>query len=210
MSKTIVFQGDSITDCGRSRQSVAANTGLGGGYAYMTAAYLLCSEPEKDYQIFNSGIGGDRVVDLYARWKVDTLNFKPDILSILVGVNDTWREVEQHDGVEIDRYEMFYRMLLEWTLRELPQIKLVLMEPFVLPTGVVSPQWMPEIAARQKIVRKLAFEFDAVFIPLQILFDEALKKQADPAYWTKEGVHPLAPGPQLISQAWLQGTKHIR
>lgn len=210
MSKTIVFQGDSITDTGRSRQILDANLGLGSGYAYMTMAYLLCHEPEKKFQIFNRGVGGDRVVDLYARWKIDTLNLRPDILSILVGVNDTWHEISFENGVEPERYEMIYRMMLEWTRKELPQTKLVLMEPFVLPVGVVTADWLPEIAARQNTVKKLANEFDAIFIPLQTLFDEALQKVSDPSYWSKDGVHPNPPGHLLISEAWLKATEAVR
>ena len=90
MSKTIVFQGDSITDAGRNYGAPTPNDGLGAGYPFLLAASLLCSTPETDWKIFNRGISGHRVVDLYARWKCDTLNLKPDILSILIGVKDTW------------------------------------------------------------------------------------------------------------------------
>ena len=173
-------------------------------------AYLLYHEAGTDFRIFNRGTGGDRIVDLYARWKIDALNLQPDILSILVGVNDTWREIELQDGVEVERYEMIYRMLLAWTRRELPQIKLVLMEPFVLLTGTVTAEWQPEIAARQKIVRDLAKEFDAIFIPLQALFEQAMRRVRDPAYWTVDGVHPTAQGHQMISEAWLKATEAIR
>ena len=210
MGKTIVFQGDSITDTGRCRQTREANTGLGSGYAYMTMAYLCYHEAEKNFRIYNRGTGGDRVVDLYARWKIDALNLKPDILSILVGVNDTWREAELQDGVEVERYEMIYRMMLEWTRRELPQVKLVLMEPFVLLTGSVNDKWLPEFTERQKIVKLLAEEFDAIFIPLQTLFNAAVQRVPDPAYWTVDGIHPTPQGHLMISEAWLNATKSIR
>lgn len=210
MGKKIVFQGDSITDTGRCRQTQEANIGLGSGYAYLIMAYLRYYQAENDFQIFNRGVGGDRIVDLYARWKIDALNLQPDILSILVGVNDTWREIELQDGVEAARYEMFYRMLLEWTRRELPQVKLVLMEPFVLLTGAVTAEWLQEIAARQKIVKELAGEFDAIFIPLQTLFDKALQRVPDPSYWTVDGIHPTAQGHQMICEAWLKATESIR
>lgn len=210
MGKTIVFQGDSITETGRSYQEQPANYGLGSGYVYMTMAYLRYREPEQDFQCFNRGVGCSRVVDLYARWKADALNLKPDILSILIGINEFWREIDLHDGVDRERYEMFYRMLLEWTRRELPQVKFVLMEPFVLLTGAVTEQWLPEISARQKIVKELASEFDAVFIPLQSIFNEALNRVSDPAYWSRDGVHPTVPGHCLITEAWLKATEVIR
>ena len=129
----ILFQGDSITDAGRARDAaLPANTGLGLGYPHLIAGRLLSQCPKRGYQFFNRGIGGNRVVDLYARWKVDALNMRPDLISILIGVNDTWHEFGSRNGVEVDRYATVYRMLLEWTRKELPQTKLVICEPFVL------------------------------------------------------------------------------
>ena len=199
--KTIVFQGDSITDCGRSREESGFNVGLGDGYPLLLAAALRAAMPEKDLQFYNRGISGNRVVDLYARWKIDTLNLNPDLLSILIGVNDTWHEKFSQNGVELDRYETFYRMLLEWTRKELPRIQLLLCQPFVLETGVVASDWLPEIAARGQIVKKLAGEFDAAYIPLQEIFDAAVK-QAPASYWLVDGVHPTFAGHQLIADAW--------
>ena len=176
MGKIILFQGDSITDAGRSREEVPANVGLGVGYPYLVSANLLYNDAELNWQIFNRGISGNRVVDLYARWKIDALNIKPDILSILIGVNDTWHEKARQNGVEVPRYEMIFRMLLEWTKQELPETKLVLMEPFVFLSEAVDETWLDEIAARRAVVKKLAEEFGAIFIPLQDMFNEALKK----------------------------------
>ena len=210
MARTIVFQGDSITDVGRDRDlTLPANLGMGSGYPFLTMTQLRLTEPEKDWQVFNRGISGNRIVDLYARWKRETLNLKPDILSILIGVNDTWHESAFQNGVEVPRYAQFYRMLLEWTLQVLPDVKLVLLEPFVLPFGVVLPHWPAEIDERRVIVKDLAQKFNAIFIPTQTLLNEALKK-APQEYWLKDGVHPTSAGHALISRAWLEATKAIR
>ena len=210
MARTIVFQGDSITDVGRDRDlTLPANLGMGSGYPFLTMTQLRLTEPEKDWQVFNRGISGNRIVDLYARWKREALNLKPDILSILIGVNDTWHESAFQNGVEVPRYAQFYRMLLEWTLQVLPDIKLVLLEPFVLPFGVVLPHWPAEIDERRAIVKDLAQKFNAIFIPTQTLLNEALKK-APQEYWLKDGVHPTSAGHALIARAWIEATKAIR
>ena len=210
MARTIVFQGDSITDVGRDRDlTLPANLGMGSGYPFLTMTQLRLTEPEKDWQVFNRGISGNRIVDLYARWKREALNLKPDILSILIGVNDTWHESAFQNGVEVPRYAQFYRMLLEWTLQVLPDVKLVLLEPFVLPFGVVLPHWPAEIDERRAIVKDLAQKFNAIFIPTQTLLNEALKK-APQEYWLKDGVHPTSAGHALIARAWIEATKAIR
>ena len=112
-NQVILFQGDSITDCGRSREANVPNTGLGGGYPFMAAAHLLCAKAEDGLKFFNRGISGNRIVDLYARWKIDGLNLNPDVISILIGVNDTWHAFGSNNGVEVPRFEQFYRMLLD-------------------------------------------------------------------------------------------------
>ena len=211
MSKVIVFQGDSITDAGANKDyaNLKANEGMGIGYPFLTMAALRLAEPEKDWQMYNRGISGHRVVDLYARWKRDALNLKPDILSILIGVNDTWHESAFQNGVEVPRYAKFYRMLLEWTREVCPDTKLVLLEPFVLPFGAVLPSWLPEMDERRAVVKELAKEFNTIFIPLQSILNDALKR-APQEYWLKDGVHPTTAGHALFSQVWIEATKGIR
>lgn len=210
MSKVILFQGDSITDALRQKDpEIPANNGLGCGYALMVAGDLLSSEPEKDYQIYNRGISGNRVVDLYARWKIDALNLKPDIISILIGVNDTGHERAYHNGVELPRYDQVYRMLLDWTKEELPETKIILLEPFVLVTGSVTEEWLDEINGRRRIVKKIAKDYGAIFLPCQSILDEAVKS-APPAYWVRDGIHPTAAGHKLIADAWIKATAAIR
>ena len=202
--KVFLFQGDSITDCGRERAQEAVpnySQALGPGYAGKIAGDLLADYPSRQLQIFNRGISGNRVVDLYARWKCDAINLAPDCLSILIGVNDTWHEFSSKNGVELDRYEQVYRMLLEFTRSRLPETVLVLCQPFVLPTGVVTPEWEVEIQARRVIVERLAKEFGAIHVPFQEMFNEALK-EAGPDYWTHEGVHPTPAGHTRMARFW--------
>ncbi len=199
---TILFQGDSITDCGRSREANAINNRLGDGYATLIAARLLAARPADRLTFLNRGISGNRIVDLYARIKADTVNLKPTVLSILIGVNDTWHEFGTQNGVSVPKYGRVYRDFLREVREELPGIRLVLCEPFVLPCGVVTQDWVTEMAQRRVVVRELAREFKAVFVPFQGTFDQAVK-QAPPAYWAADGVHPTIAGHELMAETWI-------
>lgn len=199
--KKILFQGDSITDCGRMTCGGAGFNcqGAGPGYAGMIAADLGCKYPGK-YEIINRGISGNRIVDLYARWKCDCLNLKPDILSILIGVNDVIHETHHRNGVEQERFERIYREILQWTVDTLPGIRLILIGSFTgknqQPENV-----MAEVAARAEITRKLAAEFNAVYMPGQELFDNAMKN-APSTYWIGDDIHPTPAGHRLMADEW--------
>lgn len=157
----------------------------------------------------NRGISGNRVVDLYARWKIDALNLNPDVLSILIGVNDTWHEFMYRNGVEVPRYAGFYRKLIDWTREKLPDCKLVLCEPFVLETGVVTPEWVQEMDQRRAAVKSLADEYGAVFVPFQSVLSAAAEKAGDPAKILGDGVHPTPRGHQLMADAWLKAAAGV-
>jgi len=205
MSTTILFQGDSITDCGRATCGGAGftNWGAGPGYPGMIGAKLWAKYPERDYKVINTGISGNRIVDLYARWRIDTLNREPDILSILIGVNDSLHELGSKNGVDVPRYERIYRELLQWTLDARPGIKIILIEPFL---GNNNPDLLclePEVEQRRQVVRKLADEFKTVFLPTQKMFEEATKR-APWSYWSADAVHPTPAGHQLLTDAWLK------
>lgn len=194
----ILFQGDSITDCGREKEDGGSGDPLGRGYPS-----LIAGRVDAQHQVLNRGISGNRIVDLYARWKPDALHLKPDMISILAGVNDTWHEKTRRNGVEVDRYAKIYRLLLEWTQQVLPQVQLVLCEPFVLPCGVVTPDWRPEVDERRAVVAELAQDFKARFVPFQKEFDAALTQHpAD--YWAQDGVHPTPAGHELMASCWLR------
>jgi len=202
----VLFQGDSITDCRRDRDNAqTANDlhGLGGGYAKMVAAELLSSRPDAGLQFLNRGIGGNRVVDLYARIKSDLINLNPNVVSLLIGVNDTWQEKRGGNGVSVPKYERIYRDLLAEVWEALPDVKFVLCDPFVLPCGVVTEDWVSEIAERRAVVATLAEEFQAVHVPFQSDFDKAMETAA-PGYWAHDGVHPTAAGHQIMAKSWMR------
>ena len=205
MIKTILFQGDSITDAHRNREAPIGNgQDMGCGYAALTAGKLLAANLGRAFCCINRGNAGTKVVDLYARWKIDALNLKPDLISILVGINDCLHEVVRKNGVELPRYEQIYRMLLEWTKQELPEVKLVLCEPFCLESECVSKESYADVLARGKIVKKLAADFDATFVPLQAALEEAAALAKDNLKILRDGVHPTLAGAQIISDQWLK------
>jgi lysophospholipase L1-like esterase len=201
----ILFQGDSITDAGRYTEvgTGVRDSSLGAGYVKLIANRLLCDSPEKNYEIINRGISGNRIVDLYARWKADCINLAPDVLTILIGVNDTWHERGGQNGVEVPRYERFYRELIEWTLSALPNIKIILMTPFANPVNDHIASFFPEVNERQEVVEKLAKEFSLPCVKLHEDF-EAANARAPMEYWTPDGVHPSGAGHQMIADAWLK------
>ena len=201
----ILFQGDSITDAGRYTDvgTGVRDSSLGAGYVKLIANRLLCDSPEKNYEIINRGISGNRIVDLYARWKADCINLAPDVLTILIGVNDTWHERGGQNGVEVPRYERFYRELIEWTLSVLPNIKIILMTPFANPVNDHIASFFPEVNERQEVVEKLAKEFSLPCVKLHEDF-EAANARAPMEYWTPDGVHPSGAGHQMIADAWLK------
>jgi lysophospholipase L1-like esterase len=199
----VLFQGDSITDCGRSREGNAVNGGLGGGYVSLVAAKVLAQRPGEGLKFLNRGISGNRIVDLYARIKADVINLNPTVLSVLIGVNDTWHEFGSRNGVAVPKYQRIYRDFLNEVRQALPAIRLVLCEPFVLSCGVVNGEWVAEMNERRAVTRDLATEFHATFVAFQAMFDAAIK-EAPPMYWAGDGVHPTLAGHQRMATAWLE------
>lgn len=214
MGMTILFQGDSITDGGRLRDSDRSwdlNHQMGHSYAFGVNTLLGSQYPEKDYNFINRGISGNRVTDLYARIQEDFLNLKPDVLSILVGVNDIWHQLNTGIGNSPKRYERVYRLILDEVKEALPNTKVVMMEPFVLPVGAQAENYdkfYPMLTEVRVIVKKLAEEYGHIFIPLQEKF-EALSKTKDPSYWLWDGVHPTVSGHGFIAKEWIEATKSI-
>ena len=205
---TFLFQGDSITDGNRSR-NMDWNHVLGHGYAYLIAARLWYQFPKKDFHFFNRGISGNTVADLTARWDTDTIAIKPDLLSILIGVNDTMHAVDGDKNFTTETYENGYRALLIQTKQQLPAIQLVICEPFILPVGKVKDRWndfQREISVRQAIAKQLAGEFNAIYIPLQESFNKAAEKNPPAEYWMWDGIHPMPNGHELFAREWI---KHV-
>lgn len=197
--KTFLFQGDSITDFGRSRDN---DNNLGIGYPLLFSADYLKSYPN-EYKFLNRGISGNRVVDVYARIKIDILNLKPDYMSILIGVNDVWHELGCGNGVAAPKYEKVFSMLIEEIKEALPDIKIFILEPFVLSASATSEHYdyfRPEVELRAAAAKRVAEKYDLIFVPLQQKFDDAVKI-APAEYWLSDGVHPAPAGHQLIKEA---------
>lgn len=201
--KTILFQGDSITDAGRDRSHTGPNdiAGLGEGYPLLLAAELRGEHPDADLQIFNRGISGHRVPDLATRWQSDTIALAPDLLSILIGVNDVWHtRNKNYDGTPA-KYEAGYAALLASTRAALPSVRLVVMEPFVLRVGAVDDSWFPEFDHYRAAAKRVAKGAGATFVPLHDYLQD-LAKESGPAYWAADGVHPTLAGHQAIAERW--------
>ncbi|MGG6313468.1 SGNH/GDSL hydrolase family protein [Paenibacillus macerans] len=202
---TVLFQGDSITDGNRDRGN-DLNHILGHGYAYIIAAKLGNEYAHLRPAFINRGVSGDRASDLYARWNEDAISLKPDVISLLIGVNDAWRQMAGEPSGATDRFERAYRHLLEETREVLPDAKLVLCEPFILNTGAPAlkwAEWERLMNRYQNAVRRLAEAFGAVHVPLQDAF-EAAAQRTDAAYWLWDGVHPTAAGHDLLAERWLE------
>ena len=201
---TILFQGDSITDSAREKEREMPNdpNSMGKGYAFLIAAHLLKTLPQHDLTIYNRGISGNKVYQLADRWDKDTLDLKPDWISILIGVNDYWHMLDgNYDGTP-EIYENDYRKLLQRTKNALPDVKIIICEPFVIPgTTAVDESWVVPFGKYQKAAKKLAIEFNAFWIPFQEVYDKALQ-DAPASYWIPDGVHPSLSGSQLMADAW--------
>ncbi len=202
----ILFQGDSITDGNRGRNE-DPNHIMGHGYAFSIASRIGADFPEKNYKFYNRGISGHKITDLANRWQTDTLDLKPDVLSMLVGVNDAASVVfTRSPVVSVEKYEETYNALLEQTNAVFPDILFVLCEPFIMKVGKVKENWeaySADISKRQKVVKRLADKFEAVFVPLQEIFNKACEKAAA-EYWMWDGIHPTVAGHELLAREWLK------
>ncbi|NQV32064.1 MAG: SGNH/GDSL hydrolase family protein [Phycisphaeraceae bacterium] len=201
----ILFQGDSITDAGRDMRVVhTANnpSGLGHGYVLMAVGRLLAEYPDSSLQFYNRGISGHKVFQLANRWKKDCLNLAPDILSILIGVNDFWHTMDGGYTGSLETYERDYRALIDQTRDALPQIRLVICEPFMLPCAEVDQSWMQQFAYYREAAQRVAAHASAVFVPFQSVLDHACQT-AQPALLTPDGVHPTLGACHLLAHAWV-------
>ena len=204
-NELVLFQGDSITDCGRNRED---GTNLGFGYANLIASQFGFKYPEKNVRFLNRGISGNRVVDLAARWEEDCLQLSPTWVSIYIGINDTWRRYDSNNPTSAEAYYEGYRNLIIQTKERL-DASLILIEPFVLPVPEDRKAWREDLDPKIDAVRTLAREFKTLYVPLDGLF-AARSTQIDPAYWAQDGVHPTPAGHALIADAWLSAVGAIR
>ncbi len=218
--KTILFQGDSITDCRRFTEPEEADTqrtyAFGTGYPFQVASELAYRYPG-EYRFVNRGISGNRVVDLYARMKKDILNHRPDYLSILLGINDVWHEIMHENGVNPEKFEKVYRMLLDEVLEELPNIKILLFTPFFLPGSATVQEEHPEVFAffstevpkYEAAVLRIAEDYKLPVVRTQPLFDEAAKIL--PAeHLLHDGVHPGLGGNYILSREFIKWFESVK
>ena len=205
----VLFYGDSITDAGRNYDLLHGEEAMGYGYVKYAAAGLK-ERGFTDEDLINRGISGNRIVDLYARIKVDCWNHQPDFISILIGVNDVWHEVEFGNGVELDRFEKMYRILIEDTKKVLPNIQIMLCEPFVLEGLATSAKFdqFLEVYKYAEVVKKLATEYGLYYLPLQETISKAAANATVEEYLA-DGVHPAEAGAKLIANEWLKAFDQI-
>ena len=214
MSKRILFQGDSITDAGRNREDFYS---LGYGYPLLVAAHLTAEHPG-EYEYVNRGIGGDLLADLYNRRQADLLDLAPDYLSLFIGTNDAWAELDQGRPIVTDAFEQMYDDLLKEIFAAYPKVRVMLISPYIM-EGLFSRnteeqpdrlhQFRLHVASRIEVVRKLAAKYDLPFVDMQAVFDAACVR-ADDSVWTGDGAHPTAGGHELIKRAWLKAFEELK
>jgi lysophospholipase L1-like esterase len=202
-NQTILFIGDSITDAGRLE---AAYRPFGYGYVHFVAYGLLAKYPEYNLSIINTGISGDTIVDLDYRWERDCLNHKPDILSVLIGINDVFRQYTGRldEAVLLDEYQLTYKRLLS-LVKEKYNCQLILMEPFMFCDDKANPAYK-SLLQYISAVRALAEKFDAVLVPMQELIDKKIK-QVPPEKFSNDMVHPYVWAHAWIAEQWFEATK---
>lgn len=210
--KTILFQGDSITDAFRKDEIFCGIfCGMGLGYPGYVAARLGLDHPG-EYDFINRGISGNRIVDVYARIKQDIINLKPDVVSLLIGVNDVLHEFSAQNGVATDKFIKIYKMLLDELQEALPNTKIILMEPFILNgTGTVMYYESAQKGVLEKAmaVRQIAVEYELPFVELQKGLDK-LTEEAPGEYWLLDGVHPNIYFHQYIADRWIETYNQIK
>jgi len=197
----ILFQGDSITDAGRSG---LYEHEIGWGYANLVSAELGYKYPNQ-YAFINRGISGNRISDLIARMQMDIINLKPDVMSILIGVNDAWHVFQDNNGVQTELYEKLYDLLIKEVKNALPMIRILILEPFVLEgmcTEAYYGDLRREVEKRALAAKRIADKHGLEFVPLQSRFDEACKS-VPATYWLVDGIHPTPAGHEVIAREWI-------
>ena len=196
----LLFLGDSITDSTRANREDPHSTGR--GYVFLLESELTAQG--EMYEILNCGISGNRIVDLLARIKKDCINHAPDVITVLIGVNDIAHELYHKNGVDSALFEEVYRIVLREMKAALPNVKFIVMVPFLLHGSLSDPyfeEFAQGVVEYGKIARRLAGEFGAEIVELQQEFDSALEK-APTEHWSKDGVHPTPAGHAIIAAAW--------
>ena len=192
MSQISVFIGDSVTDCGRDVEPP-----FGDGYVNEIA-----TSGRLEGTIINVGTSGHRLLDLENRWTTDVLDHQPSLVSIAIGINDTWRRYDDNDPTSTADFEESYRRVLDAT-RKQGDVRFVLCEPFLLPVRDEMNGWREDLDPKIDVVHRLAKEYDAVLVPFDAYFTELIKS-APMAQFAEDGIHPTVLGHQLMADLWLK------
>lgn len=197
----ILFIGDSITDCGRDYENFES---LGSGYVQKVGGVIDCGFSELNLELINKGISGNRVIDLKKRWKEDCIALSPDILSVYIGINDTWRKYDANNETPANEFEKIYRELLLEAKNNL-DCQIVMIEPFVVPYPEDREKWREDLNPKIDAVRRLARKFADAYVPLDGIFASASCRR-EAKFWASDGVHPTNAGHALIADAWFKYT----
>ena len=196
----ILFQGDSITDAGRDKRNYHD---VGPGYPKFAVEHIIEAFPNTEFEFINFGISGNRTDQLFDRLYKDGIAFQPDIISILIGINDIWH---RHGGDRVETTDAQvatnYRAILE-RLKAQTNAKIVMLAPFLL-DNEAKEEWRPEVDRLLPIIRSLAEKFADAYVPLDTLFAEALKTQPEPQYYSADGVHPNENGRAFIGKHYYE------
>ncbi len=189
----ILFQGDSITDCGRDRDDIH---NLGNGYPKFAAELIKKAHPDTDFEFINLGISGDQTKDLVDRLQSDFIDIQPDIVSIHIGINDTWHRAAERNWLGNDIFEAQYRKVLT-EIKEKTNARILIIEQFLLPVEDKA-YFRADLNGKIDITRKLAREFADYYIPLDGLMAQACIRN-DASHWSADGVHPNDNGAEFIA-----------
>ncbi len=202
MSRRIVFQGDSVTDADRFLPETG---GLGNGYPHIAADYFAGTG--EDVEVINRGVSGDRSANLVERWERDCLELSPDVLTILIGINDCWRKYDSNDETPIEKFAANYDFLLRQA-KEKTHARLILMEPFVLPYPEDRKEWRVTLDPEIHVVREMAMRYQALLVPLDGIFAAEAARVGFTAL-SEDGVHPKRAGHELIFRSWLEAYRRL-
>ncbi len=199
----LLFQGDSITDSGRIREE---QFNLGTGYPKYASALLRERYPDIQFTFLNRGIGCDETAQLLARIEPDLIELHPDIVSILIGINDTWHHAEAKDWMPLGLFEERYRRILERVKNE-TNARIMVIEQYLFPVPDKS-YFMSDLQPKQNVVRKLAEEYADVFLPLQRYAEEASQEKGS-GYFTPDGVHLNEKGAMWLGEIYARAVERL-
>lgn len=211
----ILFQGDSLTDCGRDKTGHNPVQAYGYGYVNLIASELQYRYPGT--MVYNRAYNGSRACDMYSRWMEDMLNVDCNVLSVLNGVNDIGFGIRMNQGADTEKFAFLYDLMLQEALERKPELKLVLCEPFLFKIEENTPelgkdivenwaQWSGQLKEIQEAVRRLAEKYGAIFVPFGEAFEEACKL-APPQHWSVDCIHATNAGHALMARVWMDCVK---